>query len=324
VSAFADPEIIKMCTEQFVSVTGDDWYQRRRKDAEGKFFMALSTGFGKEGDGSRQGVYIFAADGTPLGYKNATQSAQVTKELMIECLVKFKKLPPNKRQPGAIKVEDQGPLDPQYARVPPAGGLVLSVNTRILEQKNGTFRKGACQALGGDHSARDHMWIQAEEVKDLVPEKREVGFKFPVPEAIAERLARFHLIDNTRGEPPTWSREQVRSRRMELTVVSVTADFIDLSLDGDAVMATDADLSKANIGYEVRLGGRMRYSLKKNAFEKFEIVALGQHWGDHAHMQPARPGKTHLGVSIEIAGNKPGDKVPPQGSRWLDGYYGKG
>jgi hypothetical protein len=168
------------------------------------------------------------------------------------------------------------------------------------------------------------MWIQADEVKELVPAKREAGFKYPVPEKIAERIARFHLIDNTRGEPPTWSREHVRSRRMELTVVSATADAIELSLDGDAVLATDADVAKAAVGFEVRLGGRMRYSLKKDAFEKFEIVALGQHWGDHNDMQAARPGKSYLGISFEIAGNKPGDKVPPQGSRWLDGYYGKG
>ena len=107
-------------------------------------------------------------------------------------------------------------------------------------------------------------------------------------------------------------------------MVSATADVIELSLDGDAVLATEADVTKAVRGFEVRLGGRMRYSLKKEAFEKFEIVAIGQHWGDHQDMQPARPGKSYLGVSIEIAGNRPGDKVPPQASRWLDGYYGKG
>src|SRR5207245_1382989 len=105
-------------------------------------------------------------------------SAQVTKELMKESLVQFKKLPPNKRRPGGIKVEDHGPLDEKYARVPPTGGLVLSVNTRILDQKKGAFSKGVCTALGGDHSARDHMWIQADEVKELVPAKREAGFKY--------------------------------------------------------------------------------------------------------------------------------------------------
>ena len=40
--AFSDPEIIKLATEDFVPVTGDDWYQRRRQDAEGEFFRKVA------------------------------------------------------------------------------------------------------------------------------------------------------------------------------------------------------------------------------------------------------------------------------------------
>ncbi len=323
-SAFADPEIIKMCTNDFIPVTGDDWYQRRRKDAEGLFFQTLSAGFGKQGDGSRQGLYLFAADGTPLGYKNATQNVKVTKELLDAALIAFKKLPPNKRRPGGITVPEHGPLDPQYGRIPPPGGLVLNVNTRILEKKNGTFRKGACQAVGGDHSARDHMWIQAAELKDFAPAQVQVGFKYPVPAKIADRLARFHLIDNTRGEPATWSREQLQSIRMELTVTAVTPEGIELSLDGEAVLATEKDVARAVRGFDVKLGGQLRYLPAKGTFDKFDIIAIGEHWGDHNDMQAARPGKSYLGISFEIASDRPGDQIPPQGARWLEGYYGKG
>ena len=34
--AFADPEIIRLAQTAFVPVSADDWYQRRRKDAEGE------------------------------------------------------------------------------------------------------------------------------------------------------------------------------------------------------------------------------------------------------------------------------------------------
>ncbi|MBP3959642.1 hypothetical protein J8F10_30725 [Gemmata sp. G18] len=48
-SAFADPDIIRMCQEKFVPVTGDDWYQRRRKDKEGAFFRGIADSLGKKG-----------------------------------------------------------------------------------------------------------------------------------------------------------------------------------------------------------------------------------------------------------------------------------
>ena len=42
VSAFADREIIRLAAEDFVPVTADDWYQRRRQDAEGEFFRKVA------------------------------------------------------------------------------------------------------------------------------------------------------------------------------------------------------------------------------------------------------------------------------------------
>ena len=32
--AFSDAEIVRMATEDYVPVACDDWYQRRRKDAD--------------------------------------------------------------------------------------------------------------------------------------------------------------------------------------------------------------------------------------------------------------------------------------------------
>ena len=50
---------------------------------------------------------------------------------------------------------------------------------------------------------------------------------------------------------------------------------------------------------------------------------VGTHWGAGTFTGVARPGKTLLGVSFELAGDNPGDKVPPQGIRDQDGYYGR-
>jgi hypothetical protein len=156
-----------------------------------------------------------------------------------------------------------------------------------------------------------------------VPAKAEVGFTFSLPEKVAERVVRFHLVDNTRGEPNLWTRQQVRAKRFTLTVTSATADAVELRLEGEAVMATDADLDRAERGYEARLLGNLRYAPARKTFDRFDVTAVGSHWGAGTYTAGARPGKTLLGVSFELAGDNPGDKVPPQGIREIDGYYGR-
>ena len=324
-SAFADPEIIRMCTDDYVPVSGDDWYQRRRDDTEGDFFRKLANAAGKRGDGgaTRQGIYLFAADGTLLGYKNAGQDAAVMREVLRQGLAEFRKLPAARRNPGAVTVAPPEKVDAKFTRTPPEGGLVLSVYARILDFENDAYRKGTCQATGGDKAARDHLWITADELKQLAPAKAVVGSRYPVPEKVAKRICRFHLLDNTRGEPAAWSREQVRARRFTLKVVSVDTEAIGLRLEGEAVMMTDADPAKAERGFEVRLRGELRYLPVKKTFDRFDVVAVGSHWGDVSHTQKARPGKSLLGISLELAGPRPADKIPPQGARNLDSYFGR-
>ena len=324
-SAFADPDIIKMARKDFVAVAADDWYQRRRQDKEGEFFRGVADALGKKGVGgaTRQGLYCFAADGTPLAYKNAGQDAGVMKQVLREALAKFERLPESKRKAGAVKVVEQGRLDARYSRTPPEGGLIVKAFTRILDYKDDAYCKGECKTTGGDKAARDHLWLTADEVKSLVPEKAEVGFQYALPAKVAERLVRFHLVDNTRGEPNLWSKQEVREKRFTLTVTSATADAIELRLEGEAVMATDADLDKADRGYEARLLGNLRYVPAKKTFDRFDVTAIGTHWGAGTFTGGARPGKTLLGVSFELAGDNPGDRVPPQGIREIDGYYGR-
>ena len=44
--------------------------------------------------------------------------------------------------------------------------------------------------------SRDNLWIRKDEHQSLV--------RGELPDSLKRRIARFHLIDNTRGEPPMW------------------------------------------------------------------------------------------------------------------------
>ena len=326
VSTFADPEVLKMTRTDLVPVCTDDWYTRRRKDYEGDFFRKVADQSPRKGTngGTRQGIYVFTADGELLGYRNHGGDAEVMKKVFRDAKAKFDALPEARRKPGSVKVPAAGKPDSDYHRVLPEGGLVLKVNARILESKAESFVKGTCEFTGGDQASRDYCWISADEMKALAPSKPEVGFCYDVPAKIAERLARFHLVDNTRGEPEFWKKEHVRRNRMTLMVLDVKDDAVELRLDGDVLISADADEAKSKLGYEPKLRGTLRYVPGKKAFDRFDAVALGDYWGHTAYTAGSRPGRQPLGVAFGLADlGKASERISPQGLRDRDPYLGR-
>jgi hypothetical protein len=240
-------------------------------------------------------------------------------------LQEWRSLPATQRRPGAVKVEAQGQTDPRFGRMPQAGGLIATVYTRILDRTpDGGWCKGSCATPGGDLAARDHLWLTAAEVQALVPAQPKKGDSLPVPAGIAERLLRFHLLDNTRGEPPFWGREEIRSQRLTLTVQEVTPTSIQLQLEGAVLLASGAEVARSERGFEARLRGQISYHRTRKSIERFDVVVLGDHWGEGHYTRGARPGRTPLGIAFELApGDSPADHVPPQAARSPEEYFGR-
>lgn len=319
--AFSDAEIIRLAKTTFVPVTGDDWYQRRRTDAEGKFFKKVVAQGPRSPDaGTHQGIYVLTADGELLAFKNAGQDAAATREQLAQGLRKWQALPASRRDPGAVSVGDPGPPDPNYTRTPPAGGLIVRVNARILDTAGDRYAKAACDFPGGDRASRDFLWLTAADVQALAPREPRVGYAYAVPAAVADRVVRFHLVDNTRGEPDFWTKADVRSQALTLTVAAVSADGIDLRLDGSVL------LQAAARGYDAKLHGELRWVPGRQTFDRFEVAAVGEHWGAGTFTKRGeRPGRGLLGVAFGLADpGVPADRVAPQGAREAAAYFGRG
>src|SRR5262245_2722105 len=107
-----------MATEDYVPVTGDDWYQRRRDDAEGRFLRSVADQGPRKGEcgSTRQGIYCLTADGKLLAYKNAGQAPALMRDTLRRGLDTWKKLPPDRRAPGAVTVTGLDKADPVYTR----------------------------------------------------------------------------------------------------------------------------------------------------------------------------------------------------------------
>src|SRR5262249_59696686 len=155
-------------------------------------------------------------------------------------------------------------------------------------------------------AARDDLWLTEAEWRALIPSQPKKGERVPMPAALAERILGFHLTDNTRGEPNMWRREEIRSKDLTLTVDEVTPASIRLRLDGSAVLATKADVEKAERGFDVRLFGYIGYDRSKKVIDRFDVVAAGDHWGEGTYTRRARPGKMPLGVAFELSDGKSG------------------
>src|SRR5437667_10386742 len=118
-----------MAREDFIAVSADDWYERRRQDAVGAFFRKVADQGPRKGDGgsTRQGIYCLTADGKLLAYKNAGQNPDVMRETLRQGLPGCQKPPEGRPTPGAVKAEDLTPGDGQYARNPPTAGRTGTV-----------------------------------------------------------------------------------------------------------------------------------------------------------------------------------------------------
>jgi len=316
-----------MATEDYVPIAADDWYQRRRSDAEGEFFRSVAKQGPRkdEGGSTQQGIYCLTADGKLLAYKNAGQAPDVMREVLRQGLKEWKRLPAERRNPGAVTVEPLDKTDANFSRKPPEGGLIVRVYTRILERDGAAqWKRGSCTVAGADKAARDHLWLTANEWKALIPSKLTEGEQTPLPPAVVDRILRFHLTDNTRGEPPMWRREDVRAHNLKMTVDRVTPEEVSFRLTGSALLATGSDAAKAARGFDVHLVGKLQYDRVKRVITRFDVVAVGDHWGEGPYTRQARPGRQPLGVAFELV-NKPNDAdlVPPQAAREIGAYFGR-
>jgi hypothetical protein len=141
---------------------------------------------------SGQGFYIVSADGRAYGHTNR-RTVEALDGLMDRGLSSFRRAP---HRPFEWVTGD----DIFMAEAPP-GAAVLRSFTRIAPVPTGA-------ASANRNVGRDHVWIYRSEMRRMLeaPEDARVS----APRSLALRLARYHLIDNVRGEPDLWEASEIR------------------------------------------------------------------------------------------------------------------
>ena len=288
-STFADTEIVQLLKSRFIAVAIDQAYHRRQQDAEGEFYRKIAAqGPRHDFKKTTRGLYLATASGKLLGFNNNRGGDRI-RSMMKKALAGF--------EAPAAAVIKRSKVDARYNPKPPGGGLIVRVQTKVLggyEKTEDRWKKIFQNAL-----SRDNLWVTKEEHEALAAGK--------VPSALQRRIARYHLVDNTRGEPPMWKADEVRS--------------IEFSLeDGRLSGAVHLETASGKRGYKVSLLGRVEK--KDGRVTRFDLVARGEFWGEGTYTRGAPKGRFPLAASFTLAdGSDIADGVPPQGSRgWVRGY----
>lgn len=259
---------------------------RAAKDAEGQFCRQIT---GRNENNETQGpaydaieTHLATASGKHLGLIGV--HGNFDRKRFEVLLAKWNELPEAERKPGAVQVEPEGPRDPAWAgEDPPAGHLALKVFVKNLKpDANGELSRDkyifpTTRAERTD-AYRDSLWLTEAEWKSLVPKEPRKGDILPVPATMRERIFRFGLMERYRAMNYPWSREEIRSGDVTVTVEETTGPQLRLRLDGQAVIASELDIEKADKGYKGTLLGYLDYDLQKKTFTRFDLLALGENW----------------------------------------------
>src|SRR5690606_5679187 len=143
------------------------------------------------------------------------------------------------------------------------------------------------------------MWVTDEEAQALA--------KGEIPLTVQVRIARFHLVDNTRGEPRFWGRGDVRN--------------VDMKLEGDALIGkVHLEAGNGERGYTADVRGVVK--VEDGKLKAFDVVALGDYWGRAAVTDRAEADKYPLAVTFRVSDLKcEASRVAPGACRGGTGGY---
>jgi hypothetical protein len=307
---FSDPQVVRLLRTQFVPYAGDQWYLHRQQDAAGEFFWkVVQQGHRKAAprNETRQGVYVSTPEGELLGSDHFHPWVSRMMTLLNGSLERWR------GKGRTVFTVADAPADERFRREPPPDGLILRSYTRIPLPAATESRWDHNQAVG-----RDFMWLTRAERLSLRPSEWRKGLRYPVPEPVAERLVRFHLTDNVRGEPPMWEREAVKQSDLHLVVEEPATGR--LRLEGTARLEAAGRYAR---GYDARLQGVLQLDRESGQVKRADLLSWGEAWGHGPYTGDPPPGRFPLLIAFSLAGNSGAERVPPQGSRDWRGYFGR-
>jgi hypothetical protein len=290
----------------FVPAADEVGHLQRAEDSEGRFFR----GFCEKGHyagrteptNTRQGIYAVTPGGSFLASVN-TRNADAMIHMLEEALGKWEKLGKEERL-GTLFQSDKST---RFERFYPSDGMVLRCVSRDLEEqvdlRQSDWRRAAWNM--------DYAWFRRDEVASMIP-RPEVGAQSMMPDELALRLARCHLVDNVRGQTPAYGRKDIKRAEITFEVTEIDGEIMHLTIRGQTSAERGSDKKS---GLECQLLGRAIFDGER--FTAFELAALGRRWGGTRYNARDGQGESQLGIALVLDADAP--RVAPA-NHWIYGW----
>lgn len=315
-SVWSDARVLERA-RAFVPAADEVWRLQRGLGPESRAFQRMADrGHYRDPGGSRQGIYVCTPAGELLASINALEPERVLATLDAG-LAAWEALAPEERRRELERLPEDLEADPRWEWSHPADGLVLVVTSRDLPA-DGDPRSGP----PNERANRDHAWFAADELPGLLPPAGAgPGSSFAVDPALVERLARFHAVDNVRGQTLPYAREEVAGSRLGGRVVQVAPDALELRYEGKLVAATDGTWRMGASDWTperawprsitTHVLGRATWDPLARRFRSFQLVALGIRHGTTGLNGRPEGSSGPIGFAFELAEDVPAERVAP-------------
>jgi hypothetical protein len=295
---FADPKVAKLLREEFVPVALDVWYEQRRNDRAGAFFRAVAAQRPDyDPERTAQGLYVCTPRGDLVYFTNHRDPGRLRGAL--DAAYREARRFEGAAGPARAEAPER---DPEYERRLPEGARFARVYARVLEGRWRVEKVPLWDELRRQGAGRDHLWILAPEIEALR--------RGEVAPSLARRIARFHLVDNTRGEPPMWAAGEV----LELALRARAEGEGRLALSGHARLVSKDGAR----GYDAALAGSAEFD--GAALARLELFARGAYRGCGPYTGDAPESPFTVAVAFVLAPEGDAPAAPPQGARSLRDY----
>ncbi len=216
-------------------------------------------------------------------------------------------------------------------QLPDAFSPVTSHRWEDSYPNNGLILKGAKADLlsdppnlsdRGDRWNMDHIWFSEDESHLWIPRSKKIGTIHECPKIIKDRLFRFHLVDNVRGQTLPFAPEEIKIANLNVELIDIKNSNIELKIFGDSkAVAKGAWKLGENIwtpthdldhSISTNILGNAIYNIEKKYFTKFEMVIIGN-WEGKTENNGRKfgPESGVIGILYNLAENTPSNKIAP-------------
>jgi hypothetical protein len=181
------------------------------------------------------------------------------------------------------------------------GELILRVNIRDLPRGPGDKSGARFENLTKDpRNFEDYLrwawnenWIGFRNHNAFVP----TGNSWQaVEESIVKRIAMETMVDNVRGQAPTWQAHEVKTANLQMRRQGSIDGAENIEYMGEMRMRAGPR------SYAVKLYGRGEYERAKRSFRRLDLVAAGLRSGAAQFNRRERdPGPAPMGVTLSLS-----------------------